>query len=410
MNAAQREFTEALEKERRLSAKKVESMREEQKVSSAATSVNQKGLGMVSEEDVDGVMVSKLQEEKDREIQKIVQALLLEKQNVQNQVENELESIGLELRTKIATLESALNASQQSLTRSTAEWSARMENLKKQSESEVSAAKREAGKVKEDVKDQIAAIEQKHAKELENAKESAKNADSILLSKVARVQQEMETLKKEHQENLKKLEETHKKALEEAKDASDSSSAILVENLAAVQKQINESNDKHKLEMEKMIQTKDALIKEKEQLRKTVKQLELDAEKMKEAIGQRGGESNQTTKQSVQEIRTELQDAMEKAKKTAAMVETIKNDSESRIVEARRAAIEEYEKLAIEEARVARAAFTNEINATSAELERRSKQFIEAEKILKESSEAKKYLNEVLKDEEKSKLPKWLIM
>ena len=37
------------------------------------------------------------------------------------------------------------------------------------------------------------------------------------------------------------------------------------------------SNDKHKLEMEKMIQTKDALIKEKEQLRKTVKQLELDA-------------------------------------------------------------------------------------------------------------------------------------
>lgn len=410
MNAAQREFTEALEKERRLSAEKVESMREEQKVSSVATSLNQKGLGMVSEEDVDGVMVSKLQEEKDREIQKIVQALLLEKQNVQNQVENELESIGLELRTKIATLESALNASQQSLTRSTAEWSARMENLKKQSESEVLAAKREAGKVKEDVKDQIAAIEQKHAKELENAKESAKNADSILLSKVARVQQEMETLKKEHQENLKKLEETHKKALEEAKDASDSSSAILVENLAAVQKQINESNDKHKLEMEKMIQTKDALIKEKEQLRKTVKQLELDAEKMKETIGQRGGESNQTTKQSVQEIRTELQDAMEKAKKTAAMVETIKNDSESRIVEARRAAIEEYEKLAIEEARVARAAFTNEINATTAELERRSKQFIEAEKILKESSEAKKYLNEVLKDEEKSKLPKWLIM
>ena len=137
MNAAQREFTEALEKERRLSAEKVESMREEQKVSSVATSLNQKGLGMVSEEDVDGVMVSKLQEEKDREIQKIVQALLLEKQNVQNQVENELESIGLELRTKIATLESALNASQQSLTRSTAEWSARMENLKKQSESEV---------------------------------------------------------------------------------------------------------------------------------------------------------------------------------------------------------------------------------------------------------------------------------
>ena len=66
--------------------------------------------------------------------------------------------------------------------------------------------------------------------------------------------------------------------------------------------------------------------------------------------------------------------------------------------------------MAIEEARVARAAFTNEINATTAELERRSKQFIEAEKILKESSEAKKYLNEVLKDEEKSKLPKWLIM
>ena len=410
MNAAQREFTEALEKERRLSAKKVESMREEQKVSSAATSVNQKGLGMVSEEDVDGVMLSKLQEEKDREIQKIVQALLLEKQNVQNQVENEFESIGLELRTKIATLESALNASQQSLTRSTAEWSARMENLKKQSESEVLAAKREAGKAKEDVKEQIATIEQKHAKELENAKESAKNADSILLSKVARVQQEMETLKKEHQENLRKLEETHKKTLEEAKDASDSSSAILVENLAAVQKQINGSNDKHKLEMEKMIQTKDALIKEKEQLRKTVKQLEIDAEKMKETIGQRGGGSNQATKQSVQEIRTELQDAMEKAKKTAAMVETIKNDSESRIVEARRAAIEEYEKLAIEEARIARAAFTNEINVTTAELERRSKQFIEAEKILKESSEAKKYLNEVLKDEEKSKLPKWLIM
>ncbi len=66
--------------------------------------------------------------------------------------------------------------------------------------------------------------------------------------------------------------------------------------------------------------------------------------------------------------------------------------------------------MAIEEARIARAAFTNEINFTTAELERRSKQFIEAEKILKESSEAKKYLNEVLKDEEKSKLPKWLIM
>ena len=47
---------------------------------------------MVSE-DVDGVMLSKLQEEKDREIQKIVQALLFEKQNVQNQVENEFESI-----------------------------------------------------------------------------------------------------------------------------------------------------------------------------------------------------------------------------------------------------------------------------------------------------------------------------
>merc|ERR1712072_202977 len=128
----------------------------------------------------------------------------------------------------------------------------------------------------------------------------------------------MEALKKEHQENWKKLEETHKKALEDAKDASDSSSAILVENLAAVQKQVNESNDKHKFEMEKMIQTKDALIKEKEQLRKTVKQLEIDAEKMKETIGQRGGGSNQATKQCVQEIRTELQDAMEKAKKTAA--------------------------------------------------------------------------------------------
>ena len=230
---------EALEKERRLVAKKVESMREEQKVSSAATSVNQKGLGMVSEEDVDGVMLSKLQEEKDREIQKIVQALLLEKQNVQNQVENEFESIGLELRTKIATLESALNASQQSLTRSTLKWSANGK-LRKTGEGPVLSGEKKLEGAKEDVKEQIATIEQKHAKELENAKESAKNADSILLSKkVARVQQEMETLKKEHQENLKKLEETHKKALEEAKDASDSSSAILVENLAAVQKQIN---------------------------------------------------------------------------------------------------------------------------------------------------------------------------
>ena len=132
-----------------------------------------------------------------------------------------------------------------------------------------------------------------------------------------------------------------------------------------------------------MIQTKDALIKEKEQLRKTVKQLERARKRMKDTIGQRGGGSNQATKQSVQEIRTELQDAMEKAKKTAAMVETIKNDSESRIVEARRAAIEEYEKLAIEEARIARAAFTNEINATTAELERRRDSLSKPRKILK---------------------------
>ena len=232
-------------------------------------------------------------------------------------------------------------------------------------------------------------------KELENAKESAKNADSILLSKVARVQQEMETLKKEHQENLKKLEETHKKALEEAKDASDSSSAILVENLAAVQKQINESNDKHKLEMEKMIQTKDALNQGE-------RATEKDSETARTRRGKDEGynwstrwrvKPNDETVCSGDSYRAPRCHG-EGEEKTAAMVETIKNDSESRIVEARRAAIEEYEKLAIEEARVARAAFTNEINATTAELERRSKQFIEAEKILKESSEAKKYLNE----------------
>jgi predicted AAA+ superfamily ATPase len=79
-------------------------------------------------------------------------------------------------------------------------------------------------------------------------------------------------------------------------------------------------------------------------------------------------------------------------------------------VEARRAAIAEYEKLAMEEARIAREAFTKEINTTTEELERRAKQFVEAEKILKESSEAKKYLRDVLKDDEEklSKLPKWL--
>jgi len=401
--------------------------------------------------------------------------------------ERELQAIGLELRTKTATLESALNASQQSLTQSASEWSlrqkdigeslekankslevaknernalyklaksesmknserlskvnavdgkftaemerlqgellamknnsaqaeektrAQMENLKRQNESEVLAAKRETEKAREEVKQQLASIEEKHAKAMENAKESAKNADSILLAKVARVQQEAEVLKKQHEENVQKLEKRHEKALEEAKDASDSSSAILVENIAALQKQINDSKDAQKLEMEKMIQTKDALVKEKEQLSKTVQQLETDAEKMKEAISRHGEELIQAKKQSVQDVRQELQDAMEKAKKTAAMIETIKNDSEGRIVEARRAAIAEYEKLAMEEARIAREAFTNEINATTAELERRAKQFVEAEKILKESSEAKKYLSEVLKDEQKSKLPKWLI-
>ena len=179
--------------------------------------------------------------------------------------ERELESIGVELRTKTATLESALNASQQSLTQTASEWSlrqkdiaeslekankslemaksernalyrlatnesmknserlskvnaidgrftaemerlqgellamknnsaqkdektrAQMDNLKKQNESDVLLAKRETEKAREDVKQQIAAIEQKHAKELENAKESAKNADAILVAKVARV-------------------------------------------------------------------------------------------------------------------------------------------------------------------------------------------------------------------------------
>ena len=402
--------------------------------------------------------------------------------------ERELESIGVELRTKTATLESALNASQQSLTQTASEWSlrqkdiaeslekankslemaksernalyrlatnesmknserlskvnavdgrftaemerlqgellamknnsaqkdektrAQMDNLKKQNESDVLLAKRETEKAREDVKQQIAAIEQKHAKELENAKESAKNADAILVAKVARVQQETEALKKQQQENVKKLEEQHKKALEEAKDASNSSSAILVENVAALQKQINDSKDAQKLEMEKMIQTKDALVKDKEQLSKAVQQLEADAEKMKEVISRHGEELTQAKKQSVQDVRKELQDAMEKAKKTASMIEKIKNDSEGRIVEARRAAIAEYEKLAMEEARIAREAFTKEINATTEELERRAKQFVEAEKILKESSEAKKYLRDVLKeDEEKlSKLPKWL--
>lgn len=402
--------------------------------------------------------------------------------------ERELESIGAELRTKTATLESALNASQQSLTQTASEWSlrqkdiaeslekankslemaksernalyrlatnesmknserlskvnavdgrftaemerlqgellamknnsaqkdektkAQMDDLKKQNESDVLLAKRETEKAREDVKQQIAAIEQKHAKELENAKESAKNADAILVAKVARVQQETEALKKQQQENVKKLEEQHKKALEEAKDASNSSSAILVENVAAVQKQINDSKDAQKLEMEKMIQTKDALVKDKEQLSKAVQQLEADAEKMKEVISRHGEELTQAKKQSVQDVRKELQDAMEKAKKTASMIEKIKNDSEGRIVEARRAAIAEYEKLAMEEARIAREAFTKEINATTEELERRAKQFVEAEKILKESSEAKKYLRDVLKeDEEKlSKLPKWL--
>ena len=402
--------------------------------------------------------------------------------------ERELESIGVELRTKTATLESALNASQQSLTQTASEWSlrqkdiaeslekankslemaksernalyrlatnesmknserlskvnavdgrftaemerlqgellamknnsaqkdektrAQMDNLKKQNESDVLLAKRETEKAREDVKQQIAAIEQKHAKELENAKESAKNADAILVAKVARVQQETEALKKQQQENVKKLEEQHKKALEEAKDASNSSSAILVENVAALQKQINDSKDAQKLEMEKMIQTKDALVKDKEQLSKAVEKLEADAEKMKDVISRHGEELTQAKKQSVQDVRKELQDAMEKAKKTASMIEKIKNDSEGRIVEARRAAIAEYEKLAMEEARIAREAFTKEINATTEELERRAKQFIEAEKILKESSEAKKYLRDVLKDDEEklSKLPKWL--
>ena len=402
--------------------------------------------------------------------------------------ERELESIGAELRTKTATLESALNASQQSLTQTASEWSlrqkdiaeslekankslemaksernalyrlttnesmknserlskvnavdgrftaemerlqgellamknnsaqkdektkAQMDNLKKQNESDVLLAKRETEKAREDVKQQVVAIEQKHAKELENAKESAKNADAILVAKVARVQQETEALKKQQQENVKKLEEQHKKALEEAKDASNSSSAILVENVAAVQKQINDSKDAQKLEMEKMIQTKDALVKDKEQLSKAVEKLEADAEKMKEVISRHGEELTQAKKQSVQDVRKELQDAMEKAKKTASMIEKIKNDSEGRIVEARRAAIAEYEKLAMEEARIAREAFTKEINATTEELERRAKQFVEAEKILKESSEAKKYLRDVLKDDEEklSKLPKWL--
>ena len=402
--------------------------------------------------------------------------------------ERELESIGVELRTKTATLESALNASQQSLTQTASEWSlrqkdiaeslekankslemaksernalyrlatnesmknserlskvnavdgrftaemerlqgellamknnsaqkdektkAQMDNLKKQNESDVLLAKRETEKAREDVKQQIAAIEQKHAKELENAKESAKNADAILVAKVARVQQETEALKKQQQENVKKLEEQHKKALKEAKDASNSSSAILVENVAALQKQINDSKDAQKLEMEKMIQTKDALVKDKEQLSKAVEKLEADAEKMKDVISRHGEELTQAKKQSVQDVRKELQDAMEKAKKTASMIEKIKNDSEGRIVEARRAAIAEYEKLAMEEARIAREAFTKEINATTEELERRAKQFVEAEKILKESSEAKKYLRDVLKDDEEklSKLPKWL--
>ena len=83
---------------------------------------------------------------------------------------------------------------------------AQMENLKRQNESEVLAAKRETEKVREEVKQQLASIEEKHAKALENAKESAKNADAILLAKVARVQQEAEALKKQHEENVQKLE------------------------------------------------------------------------------------------------------------------------------------------------------------------------------------------------------------
>ena len=103
---AKREFTEALEKERNLSAEKIESWEKEQTTPPPVvlSSSSEPEGGMMSEEDV-VAMVSKLQEEKDREIQKVVQALLSE--NLAREA-----SLRYDNKVQKATSESALVAAQ----------------------------------------------------------------------------------------------------------------------------------------------------------------------------------------------------------------------------------------------------------------------------------------------------------
>ena len=221
-----------------------------------------------------------------------------------------------------------------------------METLKKQNESDILQAKRETEQAKKDVKVQIAEIEQKHAKQLENAKESALRAEEILLGKIASVQQEQK-------KTITKLEQNHENSLKESRAASESSQSILVANVSKLQKQINESKDAYE---------------------KTIAKLESDAKAMKEISD--SASSLNAYKNETENIRKELEEAISKAKKTADLIEQIKNESEGRVIEAQKAAKKEAE--------IARVAFQIEIDATTEELERRARQFIEAEKILKE--------------------------
>lgn len=149
------------------------------------------------------------------------------------------------------------------------------------------------------------------------------------------------------------MEQNHENSLKESRAASESSQSILVANVSKLQKQINESKDAYE---------------------KTIAKLESDAKAMKEISD--SASSLNAYKNETENIRKELEEAISKAKKTADLIEQIKNESEGRVIEAQKAAKKEAE--------IARVAFQIEIDATTEELERRARQFIEAEKILKE--------------------------
>ena len=136
MNAAQREFTEALEKERNLSAEKIESWEKEQTTPPPVvlSSSSEPEGGMMSEEDV-VAMVSKLQEEKDREIQKVVQALLSE--NLAREA-----SLRYDNKVQKATSESALVAAQNQIEIELSAYRSQIESYEQRSKFQ--AAERDA--------------------------------------------------------------------------------------------------------------------------------------------------------------------------------------------------------------------------------------------------------------------------